>query len=70
MPELSSRGPILVTGGAGFIGSHVVYALKENNFEVVVLDNLSTRNYNLLPSNIDFIKGDAGDENFVETLYK
>jgi len=68
MPELSSRGPILVTGGAGFIGSHVVYALQENNFEVVVLDNLSTGNYNLLPSNIDFIKGDAGDENFVETL--
>lgn len=61
-------GPILVTGGAGFIGSHVVYALREKGIDVVVLDNLSTGNRQLLPQDITFIEGDAGDEVFVQTL--
>jgi len=33
---------ILVTGGAGFIGSHIVDLLIENGYEVVIIDNLST----------------------------
>ena len=33
---------ILVTGGAGYIGSHCVLALLEQNYNVVILDNLST----------------------------
>ena len=35
-------GPVLVTGGAGFIGSHVVDRLVNDNIETIALDNLST----------------------------
>ena len=35
-------GAVLVTGGAGYVGSHVVPALREAGYRVVVLDNLST----------------------------
>ena len=35
---------ILVTGGAGYIGSHIVKAFQSKNFEVTVLDNFSTGN--------------------------
>ena len=41
--------PILVTGGAGYIGSHVVLALLEGGEPVVVLDNLSTGFRRLVP---------------------
>ena len=52
---------ILVTGGAGFIGSHVVDVFLENGFEVVVLDDLSTgRASNLNPS-AKFYKMDIRD---------
>ena len=46
---------ILVTGGAGFIGAHLTRQLLKNNFEVTVLDNLSTGNKKNLPSEI-FLK--------------
>ena len=41
---MSSLQRILVTGGAGFIGSHIVDGLLEENYEVGVLDNLVTGN--------------------------
>ena len=37
----SSKGIVLVTGGAGFIGSHTIVELLESNYSVVVVDNLS-----------------------------
>ena len=39
---------ILVTGGLGFIGSHVVVRLQEEGFEVVIIDNLSNSNIKVL----------------------
>ena len=39
---MNSRGNVLVTGGAGYIGSHIVLALQDAEFDVVVLDNLTT----------------------------
>ncbi|MBA2862120.1 NAD-dependent epimerase/dehydratase family protein [Methanococcus maripaludis] len=54
---------ILVTGGAGFIGSHIVDLLIENGHDVSVLDNLSTGNEKNLNSSAKFIKGDILDKN-------
>ena len=52
---------ILVTGGAGYIGSHIALALLDRGDAVVVLDNLSTGNRWLVPDGAMFIEGDCGD---------
>ncbi|MGC9107307.1 MAG: NAD-dependent epimerase/dehydratase family protein [Infirmifilum sp.] len=60
---------ILVTGGAGFIGSHLVKTLVHRGHNVKVLDNLSTGSLdNLIEvlDSIEFIKGDIRDYNLVE----
>ena len=57
-----SKQKILVIGGAGYIGSHVVKALLEENFSVTVYDNLSTGQLCNLFNEADFIKGDISDE--------
>lgn len=60
-----------MTGGAGFIGSHLCDALITNDYEITVLDNLSTgREYNIahLTRNINLVKGDIRDKSLVESL--
>ena len=57
---------ILVTGGAGFIGSHLVNKLIENKFEVNVLDNLSTGNTKNINKKSNFIKGDIRDKKILK----
>src|ERR1700746_3092976 len=57
---------VLVTGGAGYIGSHMVRALVDAGESVVVIDNLSTGFSALLPEGVPLFIGDAGDENLVE----
>jgi UDP-glucose 4-epimerase len=57
---------VLVTGGAGYIGSHMVLALAEAGESVVVVDNLSTGFSAMLPEGVPLFIGHAGDENLVE----
>lgn len=60
---------VLVTGGAGFIGSHIVDALVERGDNVRVLDNLCTGNLDNLPDaskGVKFIEGDLTDRDAVE----
>jgi UDP-glucose 4-epimerase len=57
---------VLVTGGAGYIGSHMVHALVEAGESVVVIDNLSTGFSRFLPIGVPLLVGDAADENLVE----
>jgi UDP-glucose 4-epimerase len=57
---------VLVTGGAGYIGSHMVHALAEAGESVVVIDNLSTGFSAFLPKGVPLFIGDAADENMVE----
>lgn len=57
---------ILITGGAGFIGSHTVDAALAAGYRVCVLDNLSSGNIANLPQDIEFIEGDVTDESCVE----
>jgi UDP-glucose 4-epimerase len=57
---------VLVTGGAGYIGSHMVQALVEAGESVAVIDNLSTGFSAFLPEGVPLFIGDAADENLVE----
>lgn len=52
---------ILVTGGAGYIGSHMVHELVDAGEQVVVLDNLSTGFRFLIPASVPFVAGSTGD---------
>ena len=54
--------PVLVTGGAGFIGSHLVDALLALGHRVVVLDDLSTGDPRRVPAEARFVKGDIRDK--------
>jgi UDP-glucose 4-epimerase len=56
---------ILVTGGAGYIGSHMVHELADAGEPVVVLDNLSTGFRFLLPNAVPFVAGSTGDRELV-----
>ncbi len=60
---------ILVTGGAGFIGSWVAEAYIEDGNEVLIIDNLSTGNLNNVPSSAEFIKGDIRDRSVLKAAF-
>lgn len=59
---------ILVTGGAGFIGSVVAKKLIERSYEVLIIDNLSTGFEYNLPKEAEFIHGDCSDERIIDKL--
>jgi len=59
---------VLVTGGAGYVGSQVVLALIDAGHGVIVLDDLSTGLRRLVPRQAVFVEGDAGDGSLVEKV--
>ncbi len=59
---------ILVVGGAGYIGSHMVKELLEAGHTVIVLDNFSTGHRDLLPGGL-LIEGNLGDPKLLESLF-
>lgn len=64
---------VLVTGGAGFIGSHVVEKLVLRNARVTVFDNLqngSFKNLQVIKKEVDFIKGDCADSDTITKACK
>jgi len=61
---------VLVTGGAGYIGSHMVLALVDAGQDVVVLDNLSTGFAWAVAPQAKLVKGDIADEELVGRLIK
>ena len=63
-----AKNKVLVIGGAGYIGSHVVKALLENDFGVTVYDNLSTGQKCNLFTSAEFVKGDILDAPHLETV--
>ncbi|PSQ89757.1 MAG: UDP-glucose 4-epimerase GalE, partial [Bacteroidetes bacterium QH_2_63_10] len=56
---------VLVTGGAGYIGSTVARQLMETGYDVVVLDNLSQGNRAAVPDAATFVHGDLRDQEWV-----
>ena len=63
-----SRLPVLVTGGAGYIGSHAVLALLDAGWPVVVIDDLSTGFEWAVPQGAIFARGDIADQALVARL--
>jgi UDP-glucose 4-epimerase len=63
-------GAILITGGAGYIGSHAVYACMEAGYEVVVIDDLSTGVRAHLPKDLAFHEGCISDRALVERIVR
>ena len=61
---------ILVTGGAGYIGSHTALELLDNGWNVVVVDNLSTGNKKLVPQNAVFYHADIADSETIIDIIK
>ena len=57
---------VLVTGGAGYIGSHVVLELCENGYEVIVLDDLSSGNKDAVDDRAKFINGSTLSNSDIE----
>jgi len=62
-------GSFLVTGGAGYVGSHVVLALRERGDSVVVLDNLSQGHRAAVPDGVELVVADLADRAAVARLF-
>lgn len=62
------QASILVTGGAGFVGSHLLLALKDAGIKAVVLDDLST-GFESAVTGHTLVKGDYGDTALLDTLF-
>ncbi len=65
---MTADGAVLVTGGAGYVGSHVVWALVEAGYRVVVLDDLSTGFRDAVAAEAQFVEGSIGDRELVGKL--
>ncbi len=61
---------VLVTGGAGYIGSHAVLALQDAGHRAIVLDNLSNGHRQAVAPEVSFYQGDIADRALVETIIK
>lgn len=68
MAEMNGKPAVLVTGGAGYIGSHAALALLDAGWPVVVLDNLLTGFRWAVPDGAIFVEGDVGDAERVSAL--
>lgn len=61
---------ILVLGGAGYIGSHAVYQLIDQNYKVVVVDNLQSGHNQAVHPQATFYKGDIRDKEFLRSVFE
>ena len=64
----SAKPTVLVTGGAGYIGSHAVLALLDSGWKVVVIDNLTTGFRWAVPDEATFVEGDIADQPLLARL--
>ncbi len=62
--------PVLVTGGAGYIGSHAVLALKDAGWPAAVIDDLSNGTREMVPGDVPFFEGSIADRALVDPILK
>jgi UDP-glucose 4-epimerase len=63
-----SKVPVLVTGGAGYIGSHAVLALKDAGWHVAVIDDLSTGTREVVPEGVPFYQGSIAERVLLDSI--
>jgi len=63
-----SKVPVLVTGGAGYIGSHAMLALKDAGWAVAVIDDLSNGTREVVPADVPFFEGNIADRPLVDRI--
>jgi UDP-glucose 4-epimerase len=63
-----SKLPVLVTGGAGYIGSHAVLALKDAGWRVAVIDDLSNGSRDVVPDDVPFFQGSIAERVLVDSI--
>ncbi|AOR77386.1 UDP-glucose 4-epimerase GalE [Novosphingobium resinovorum] len=66
---MTTKHPVLVTGGAGYIGSHAVLALKDAGWSVAVIDNLVTGFRFAIPEGVAFYEGDIEDADLLARIF-
>ena len=66
---MSDKLPVLVTGGAGYIGSHAVLALKDAGWPVAVIDNLTTGFRFAVPDDVPLYEGDIEDAGLLARIF-
>jgi UDP-glucose 4-epimerase len=66
---MTAKLPVLVTGGAGYIGSHAVLALADAGWPVAVIDNLSTGFRWAVPAGVPFYEGDIEDAGLLARIF-
>lgn len=69
MADMLDRPPVLVTGGAGYIGSHAVLALVDRGWPVCVVDNLTTGFRFAVPDGVPLYEGDIEDAALLERIF-
>ncbi len=63
-----TKVPVLVTGGAGYIGSHAVLALRDAGWPVAVIDDLSNGSRDVVPEDVPFFEGSIADRALVDRI--
>jgi UDP-glucose 4-epimerase len=66
---MNDKCPVLVTGGAGYIGSHAVLALLDAGWPVAVIDNLTTGFRFAVPEGVPFYQGDVADTELLARIF-
>lgn len=65
----SDNDTVLVTGGAGYIGSHAVHHLLDHGITPVIIDNLATGIRNAIPDGVPFYEGSVGDDDLLDRIF-
>ena len=66
---MGMKDVILITGGAGYIGSKVATDLIKKKYKVVIIDNLSTGYKYLIPKKASFFKGNISNSKLVQKIF-